>query len=250
MNLAPGTRAASSRPCSTGTSPSFRRCSTSVGTRTLASIDRTSISAFICITAFTAPGLAASRSNLANNATASGFAATLGMRALMPAPVPLLHTLPDSFFDIAGIVGKSGEAPEEDDVRDALGVGGGEQDAHRAALRESEEYRAPRTDFLHDRTNVVQPLLEGGNAVGSIGQALASLVERDHAGERRKTAQKAGISKHFMRELDMRNEAWDQDDVDGPVPHCLIGDINVAAQRVACDRQYEIAHCRALSAMS
>src|SRR5271170_6591365 len=74
--------------CSTGTSPSFRRCSTSVGTRTLASIDRTSISAFICITAFTAPGLAASRSNLANNATASGFAARLGMRALMPAPVP------------------------------------------------------------------------------------------------------------------------------------------------------------------
>jgi hypothetical protein len=158
------------------------------------------------------------------------------------AGAPVLHTLPDSFLDIAGIVGKSGEAPEKDYARDALGVGGGEQDAHRAALGESEEYRALRTDFVHDRANVVHPLLERGDAVCSVGQALASLVERDNAGKRGKTAQEPRISNHFMHELDVRNEARDQDDIDGAVPHCLISDVEVAALRVACDRQSEIAH--------
>ena len=142
----------------------------------------------------------------------------------------MFHTLPDSFLDIAGIVDKSGEAPEEDDARDALGVGGGEQDAHRAALGESEERRALRTDFVHDRANVVHPLLERGDAGRSIGQSLAPLVERDDAGKRRKTAQEARISNHFMREFDMRNAARDQDDVDGPAPHCLISDVEFIAR--------------------
>ena len=40
----------------------------------------------------------------------------------MPAPAPQCLTRCRNFFlDIAGIVGKSGEAPEEDYARDALG---------------------------------------------------------------------------------------------------------------------------------
>ena len=167
-------------------------------------------------------------------------------RAAPPSP----HSPPGSIFNVAGIVGKSGETPEEDDVRDALGVGGGEQNAHRATLGESKEHRPLRADIVHDRADVVHPFLERSDAVGSIGEALASLVERDDAGERRKTAQKARVSNHFMHELDMRNEARNHDDVDRPVPHHLISDVDVAALRVTCDRQFEIAHFRAFSAVS
>jgi hypothetical protein len=83
----------------------------------------------------------------------------------------------------------------------ATKVGGGEQHAHRATLGESEEDRALRTEVVHHGADVVHPPLERGDAAGSIGQALASLVKRDDASERRKTAQEARISNQFMREF-------------------------------------------------
>src|SRR5262245_21668301 len=40
----------------------------------------------------------------------------------------------------------------------------------------------------------------------------------------------------------MRNDARNQDDINGPVAHGLICDVDVATDRVSCGGQYEIPH--------
>ena len=75
MKRAPGIAAASFAPSAAGTWRSVRLCSTKVGTRTEGRISPTSILVLSCMIAFTAPGLADSRSSLPNWATASELVA-------------------------------------------------------------------------------------------------------------------------------------------------------------------------------
>ena len=211
--------------------------------RTDGSIDRTSICAFICINDLKAPGLVDRRSNFAMSATASGFSAKLGRADLIMTPLPQTFDHP---LDRVGVVEVAGlrKTAEKNELRHAFRVGSREQEAHRAALGEPEQGCSLRADVVHDGANVVHALFERRGAGYPIGQALPSLVERHDAGEGRKTAQERRVTWHLMRKFNVRNDARDHDDIDRPVAHHLIGDIDVAAECVPGDGQYEIAHGR------
>src|ERR1700730_2851658 len=45
-----------------------------------------------------------------------------------------------------------------------------------------------------------------------------------------------------MQKVDMGKQAWDENQVDGPIAQYLIGDAEVAAGRVTCLGQFEIGH--------
>jgi hypothetical protein len=127
-------------------------------------------------------------------------------------------------------------------VGDTFRVCRGEKRAHGGALGEPNDDCTARADVVHDRANVVDPLFQRWRAGDAIGQSLTSLVERHDAGERRKTAQKSGIGGPLMRELDMRDDPGNKNEINRPVAHRLIGDVDVAAQRVTGVGQFKIAH--------
>ena len=137
-----------------------------------------------------------------------------------------------------------GKAADQDEMRNPVGVRRGKQRAHRAALGEAHHGRTRRTDRIHDGAHIIHALLERWRPSHAIGKPLAPLVEGHDPGEAREPAQEGRVSGQFMHELDMRNDAGDKDDVDGPVANHLIGDVDVAAQRIACLGQRKIVHCR------
>ena len=113
-----------------------------------------------------------------------------------------------------------------------LRIRGGEQDAHRAALGQAEQSRALRPDRVHHRADVVHARLQRRRAHG-VGHPLSSLVEADEAAERRELRQEVGVVGNRPRELDVRGERRDVDDVERAVAGDLIRDRDVAAARVA-----------------
>ena len=70
----------------------------------------------------------------------------------------------------------------------AVGVGGGKEDRHRPALDGAEEHRALGAGCLHDRADVVHPLIERRYVADAVRDAGAPLVETDettHGGSAR-----------------------------------------------------------------
>ncbi len=81
------------------------------------------------------------------------------------------------------VVGKflseSGQSPVQDQRPDPFGKGGGEQDAHRATLGDSEEVGGRfQPGRIHDRVQIVHPLVERRGVTHRIGKSGSSLVER------------------------------------------------------------------------
>lgn len=54
--------------------------------------------------------------------------------------------------------------------------------------------------------------------------------------------QKSGPPSQLMLELNVRHEAWDQNNIEWPVAHHLIGDADVAAERVTRNGQFHSIH--------
>ena len=159
------------------------------------------------------------------------------------AGAPHRHGPRNSFFQIIGEeVCRNGKAAEQDELRHAFRIGRGKQYTHGGAFGEAHDDRALRADAIHDRANVIHALLKRRRARYPIGQSLASFVERDHAGKCRQAPQEGGIAGQFVRELDMRYKAGDHHDVDGPGAHHLVGDVDVAAERITRVRQDKVAH--------
>ena len=71
----------------------------------------------------------------------------------------------------------------QDQRAGALEVGGGEQGAHRATLGGPPQRRPLQTSGVHDGSDVVHPLLKGGQPVRwyPVGRAGAALVEQDQS---------------------------------------------------------------------
>ena len=109
-----------------------------------------------------------------------------------------------------------GEAAPQQQAERALGVGGREQQAHRAGLRRAEERRALGPDRLHHGAHVVHPLLERRQAIlgHAVGQAGAALVEQDQPAERRQPAIERRQGRRLPRHLDVGDVAADDDQVD------------------------------------
>ena len=129
------------------------------------------------------------------------------------------------------VVGRLGRAPHravEHQRGDALGVGGREQDAHRPALGDPEQGRPLGPGGVHDRPDVVDPLLEGRHLGDRVGQPGAALVEEDQARERAEPLEEASERRRLPLELEVGGEAEDEDQVDRPVADDLVGDRGVA----------------------
>ena len=98
----------------------------------------------------------------------------------------------------------AGEAAPQQQPQRALGIGGREQQAHRAALGRAEERRPLGPDRLHHGAHVVHPLLERRQAIlgHPVRQARAALVEQDQPAERRQPPIERRERRRFPRHLD------------------------------------------------
>ena len=103
-----------------------------------------------------------------------------------------------------------------------------EQDAHRTALGDPEERRPLGAGGVHHRPHVVDPLLQGRHLGDRVGQSVAALVEEDQARERAEPLQEVSHRRRLPLELEVGGEAEDEDQVDRPIAHDLVGDRGIA----------------------
>ena len=239
-SFAPGICSARYRASSVRTTRSPFRCRMSVGTRIADRIGRTSISAFI--RARVSGGLRARALHEVRGPEPHEALVVRGARSASSAThrsAPALLDLPERGGQVLiglapRIVGRSLPArvtAVHDERHRALGVGGGEQRAHRAALRDAEERRALRADGVQHRPDVVHPLLEGGQLLigNPIGKARASLVEQDQTGEGCEPREEPRVGRFLPVQSDVRDPAGHVDEIERTVPDHLIGDMRIAA---------------------
>ena len=127
-------------------------------------------------------------------------------------------------------------------MRHSIGIGRGEQGAHRRTLGVAEQRGARRSDLAHDRVQIVHALFERDRAGDAIRQALPPFVERDDTREFGEPPQPVRVAGEFVSKLDMGDDAGHDDQINRALADRLIGDVDVAALGVACDRKIEIVH--------
>ncbi len=126
------------------------------------------------------------------------------------------------------------EAVIEDQPGGALGVTGGEEAAERRPLGEAQQRRPLRADGVHHRPDIVHPLLEGGSGSHRVRQPRAALVEHDQPGEAGQPLQEARDRRLGPLEVEVREPAPHVDEVEWALAQYLVGDVDIAALRVAC----------------
>ncbi len=106
--------------------------------------------------------------------------------------------------------GKSREPGVKNEMRGPLRVGRSKHHANRRPFRAAKQCRARRSDVIHDGADVIHTLFEGGDAEGSIRQALAALVEGDDASKRRDAPQEIRVAGDLVQKLHMRGQTRDK----------------------------------------
>src|SRR4051794_723553 len=130
--------------------------------------------------------------------------------------------------------GRRSRQPTRDHQRlRAVRVGGGEEDGHRRALREAHQCGALAAGCVHHGPHVVHALLECGRLADRIRQAGPAAIEVDHPGKRGQPAQKARRLLQLPDQLEVAREAAHEHEVEIPFAEHLVGDVDVAALRVA-----------------
>ncbi len=114
-----------------------------------------------------------------------------------------------------------------------VGVGGGEEDAHRGALRHADDRRTLGPSRVHYGPHVIHSSFERRCAAHSVGHAGPALVEDDEARMRCPTASASHHTGHPPAELDMRHRPRHELKVKRPLACDLIGDRDVAASRIS-----------------
>jgi len=102
-------------------------------------------------------------------------------------------------------------------------VGCSEKYRHHRSLGYSEKCRAFDTNRIHHGANIVGAFLKCRRPGDSVGEALATLVERDDCREPREATQKSGIARNLMHHLDMRDHSRHDQQAKRTMPHYLIG---------------------------
>src|SRR5215831_4896969 len=118
--------------------------------------------------------------------------------------------------------------PIEDECGSALRMGCGEKDAHRTSLREAQQSRAFRSNRIQHCADVVHPLLKRWNSANPVREASTSLVKADQPAKGGQALKKAYWPRILQLELQMGNETRHQNEIERPVPHHLVGDVDVA----------------------
>ncbi len=114
-----------------------------------------------------------------------------------------------------------------------LGVGGGEELAHRAALGDAEQCRSLAPRGVHHGTQVVHALLEGGRAARAVGEALAALVVAHEPGERLHPLGEVCGARVLPHHLLVGDESGHEHEVERTVARDLVGQAHVAVAGVA-----------------
>ena len=115
----------------------------------------------------------------------------------------------------------------------ALRIGGGEENAHRPALRDSHQERAPRSSGVHDRHEVVHALFQRGELLHWIRETSAAPVEEDQPREARQPLEERAEGRLFPRILDVGDPTGNEHQIDVPMAYHLVGDVDVSAFRVS-----------------
>ena len=79
---------------------------------------------------------------------------------------------------------------------------------------------------LHHRFDVEHPAVDVGQALSPVGHAGAPFVEHDDAGERPEPTKRPGYDLVLPCQLDMRDEAWDHDEIERSLTEDLVGDVD------------------------
>ena len=132
---------------------------------------------------------------------------------------------------MSGIAGVKRQRPG------ALGIGGGKQHAHRPTLGDAEQRGAFGAHCIHDRADIVHALFEMSDADMPVGEAGAAFVEQDQPGKRSQAGKELSRAGRPPSQLDVGNEARNEDQVKRAVADHLVGNVHIAAFRVACFRR-------------
>jgi hypothetical protein len=115
-----------------------------------------------------------------------------------------------------------------------LGIGRGEQHAHRAALGAAHEHGSLRADRIHDGPQVVHPLFQRREISDRdrVGEPGAALIESDQSCKRAKAANATREWWILPSVLQVGNEAQHPDEINQAIPNDLIGNVDIAALSV------------------
>ena len=121
---------------------------------------------------------------------------------------------------------------DEEERLSSVRVGRCEQHRERTAFRFAEDRRAFGPRGVHDRPDVVHPLLEGAPG-DAIGKAHPALVERDHARERSESLVEPPVRGLLPHRREVRQGSRDEHDVARPFPVDEVRHVHITAPRVA-----------------
>src|SRR5439155_21585039 len=96
-------------------------------------------------------------------------------------------------------------------------------------LRVPEDEGAIAARRIHDRPNVVRPLLERGRVGWTIRESRPSFVKSNQSTERAEPRQKPGLLRPFPVEVKVGGGPWRDHAVDGARSRDLVRDVDIAA---------------------
>ena len=123
-----------------------------------------------------------------------------------------------------------GEGPEQRQRRHPLGVGRREHDRHRTTLGHPVERGPLEPRGVHDRADVVHPILDAAEADGAVREPRSPLVEHDHP-RVLTTILELLRDRQVPHQVQVRHEPGHDDDVDARAV-LAVRDREVAALRV------------------
>src|SRR5260370_5665199 len=149
-------------------------------------------------------------------------AATIALHPVNEVMMPLDSRRPR----IVGRPDPLGISAVQHECRHAIGVGGGEQDAHRAPFGDTEQGGPLRARGVQHGSQIVHALLECWELVhwDSIREPGAALVKEDQTAERRQAGQETLVVRVLPGVFDVRYETRDDLQIQGSVPNDLIRD--------------------------
>lgn len=130
-----------------------------------------------------------------------------------------------------GVPPLADEGALEDEADRSFGVSRGEQQGKRPAFGLAHDRGPLAADGVHDRSDVVHPLLEGHRLRDAVGHAHSPLIEHNEARELGQPLAVAPVGGQLPVDLEVGVGTLDVDEVDRPLADHAVGDVDVAAAR-------------------
>ena len=124
----------------------------------------------------------------------------------------------------------------QDQRRDTLRVGGGEEHGHLAAFGVPEKRRPLGANGVHYAANVFHPLLQGRQRRerNGIRDARPPLIEAEESAEGREATKETGQRRLLPHDFDVAAPVRDEHEVARTAADDLVRNVAVVARRVSC----------------